>query len=344
MAHSNVDIVEVPTSRTVTKSAVAGDRRPVPDVWSFTRTVGRQPLELMFFPAVHSWFPVRPGIPTVVTLHDAIAEHFPQLIFPDLKGRLFYSLKMRLACSTATRIMTVSQAAKQEIMEYIGIRPARIDVVCEGVDPHFSPVTAIERRAEARRRSGIPPDGRLLLYVGGIAPHKNLSNLLAGFAEIAPLVPDLRLAIAGDPHGDGFHSNYQEMVAQADTDSRLRGRVDFPGFVPDEDLVALYSEALALVLPSFSEGFGLPALEALACGTPVLASSGGAVAEVIGTAGLTFDPHKPSEIGQQIYRLASEPTTMAMLRRNALERAQDYSWTKAAELTLTSLERCVSRS
>jgi glycosyltransferase involved in cell wall biosynthesis len=344
MTHNDVRVVQVATSRPVTKSAIADDRRSLRDIRAFSRAVAAEPLDLMFFPAVYSWFPVARRIPTVVTLHDAIAEHFPELIFATRVGRLFWSLKMRLACRRASRVITVSDAAKREIVAYIGLKPERIDVICEGADACFHHVTFGELRAAARRRAGIPLEGRLLIYVGGIAPHKNLSNLLTGFAEIAELTPDLHLAIVGDPGGDGFHSNYHEIVSQANADSRSHGRVHFTGYVADNDLAALYSDALALVLPSFSEGFGLPALEALACGTPVLASRAGAVAEVIGAAGLTFDPHQPSEIGQQIYRLASEPRTLEKLRQSAVERARDYSWSKAADLTLTSLEHCASRS
>src|SRR6266436_3108147 len=322
MTHGDVRVVEVKTARPVTKSAVADDHRPLRDIRSFSRAVAGEPLDLMFFPAVYSWFPVRGRLPAVVTLHDAIAERFPRLVFASRTGRLFWSLKMRLACRRAARIITVSNAAKREIVDYIGLSPERIDVICEGVDPRFHPVAASEVRAAARRRAGIPTEGRLLLYVGGIAPHKNLANLLAGFAEIAPDVPDLRLAIVGDPRGDGFHSNYQEMVTRAGSHANLSGRVHFTGFITDDDLAALYSDALALVLPSFSEGFGLPALEALTCGTPVLASRAGAVAEVIGTAGLTFDPYRPSEIAQQICRLANEPTTVSTLRHRAVERAR----------------------
>jgi glycosyltransferase involved in cell wall biosynthesis len=340
MAHENVQIIEVHTSRPVTKSAVAGDRRSLGDIRRFSKAVATKPLDLMFFPAVYSWFPVSRRLPTVVTLHDAIAEHFPHLIFPDWRGRFFWSLKMWLACRTTSRIITVSQAAKREIVDHIGILPDRIDVICEGVDPRFVPITAGERRTAARLRAGIPPEGRLILNVNGIAPHKNLSNLLVAFAEVAPLVLDLHLVIAGDPQGDGFHSNYRDLVIQAENDPRLHGRVHFAGFVADDDLVALYSDALAIVLPSFSEGFGLPALEALACGTPVLASKASAIEEIIGSAGLVFDPHSPSEIGQQIHQLASVPTTLPKLRQAALERARHYSWSRAAELTLTSLERC----
>jgi glycosyltransferase involved in cell wall biosynthesis len=166
--------------------------------------------------------------------------------------------------------------------------------------------------------------------------------LLAGFAEIAPSLPDLQLAIVGDPRGDGFHSNYQDIIARAGSHTNLKGRVHFTGYVTDDDLAALYSDALALVLPSFSEGFGLPALEAISCGTPVLASRAGAVAEIIDGAGLTFDPHRPRDIGQQISRLANDLTTLTVLRRRAVERARHYTWSKAADLTLRSFERCAS--
>src|SRR5262249_48839388 len=343
MIHTDVTVVEVNVARPVTKSAVVDDHRSLGDIFSFSRAVAREPLDLMFFPAIYSWFPVVRRLPTAVTVHDAIAEHFPRLVFASWSGRLFWWLKMRLACQRAARIITVSNAAKREIVDYIGLKPERVDVICEGADSCFQPVTASEQRAAARRRAGIPPDGPRVLYVGGIAPHKNLANLLAGFAEISPGAPDLRLAIVGDPCGDGFYSNYWDIVTRADNSAHLSGRIHFTGFIDDNDLAALYSDALALVLPSFSEGFGLPALEAMSCGTPVLASRAGAVAEVIGAAGLTFDPHKPNEIGQQICRLANEPTTLSNLRRCAVERARAFSWSKAAELTLKSLERCASK-
>ena len=343
MIHADVSVVEVKVARPVTKSAVANDHRSLGDIRSFSRAVAGEPLDLMFFPAVYSWFPISRRVPTVITLHDAIAEHFPRLIFASLSGRLFWSLKMRLACQRAAGIITVSKAAKNEIINYIGLKPERIDVICEGADPCFHPVTAEATRAAARQRARIPTDGRMILYVGGVAPHKNLANLLAGFAEIAPSLPDLQLAIVGDPRGDGFHSNYQDIIARAGSHTNLKGRVHFTGYVTDDDLAALYSDALALVLPSFSEGFGLPALEAISCGTPVLTSRAGAVAEIVDGAGLTFDPHTPSDIGQQIYRLANDSTTLSVLRRRAVERARHYSWSKAADLTLKSFERCAGR-
>ena len=344
MERPGVRVVRVPVTRPVTAAAVADDRRSVRDVWRFGRAAAAEPLDVMFFPAVYSWFPVPGRVPTAVTLHDAIAEHFPQLIFPDWRGRLFWSGKMRLASRLARRILTVSHAAREEIVRYVGVRPDRIDVICEGADARFRPVADPVRRAAARRAAGLPPDARLLLYVGAVAPHKNLGNLAAGFAEAVqqPGLEDVHLAIVGDPGGDGFHSSHGALVRQVEGDARLRGRVHFTGFVGDDDLAALYSDALATALPSFSEGFGLPVLESMACGTPVLTGDTGAAPEVAGGAGLTFDARDPAAIARQIRRAATDPATWEPLRAAAQARARHYSWERAAELTFASLEACAA--
>ncbi|MFZ5610042.1 MAG: glycosyltransferase family 4 protein [Pseudomonadota bacterium] len=340
MLAPNVRIVRVDTRRTVTQSAVAADRRGLRDVWAFRRAVAAQRLDLMFFPAVYSWFPVKRGPPCVVTVHDAIAEHFPDLVFPGLKGRLLWALKIRLACRQAARIMTVSQAARAEIVAHLGVAQERIDVVTEAADARFQPVEDARRRAASRRRAKLPDNARLVLYVGGFAPHKNLGNLLRGFALAAAeqAANDIHLALVGDPGGDGFHSNTAQLMAQIDADPALSGRVHFTGFVADDDLVALYTDALAVVMPSFSEGFGLPAVEAMACGTPVLSSTAGAVPEVVGEAGLYFDPNSPQEIAAAIVRLASDNGLNAALREKARARARLYSWQRAAAIALAHLE------
>ena len=138
----------------------------------------------------------------------------------------------------------------------------------------------------------MPAGQRLILYVGGLAPHKNLAGLIEGFAKAVSddALGDVDLVLAGDPKGDGFHSNVEDLHASVKAKG-LGERVHFPGFVPDAILPALYSDALAVAMPAFSEGFGLPAAEAITCGTPVIATKGGAVAEVVGSAGLFFDPH-----------------------------------------------------
>ena len=338
-----VHIVPVSISKPVTEAAVALGSRSVSDVLSFSRTASGTPLDIMFFPAVYSWFPVRPGLPSIVTMHDAIAEHFPEMIFPDKKGRLFWALKMRLARWQATRVMTVSNSAKQEIEKYLGIRPDKIDVVSEAADPQFVQITDKGLLAVARKRTGVPADVRIIVYVGGLAPHKNIPGLLQGLAGAVKRggLDDVHLVLVGDIKGDGFHSHFEELSAIVDDEPDLQDRVHFTGYVSDEDLVALYSDALALTLPSFSEGFGLPAIEAMACGIPVLASSAGSVPEVVGDAGLYFDPNDISQIADAIHLLASDNEVVNALKKKALKRSCEFTWERAAGLTITYLENAL---
>jgi glycosyltransferase involved in cell wall biosynthesis len=345
MQHPRVELVRVHSSRPVTEAAVATDNRSLLDILAFSRAAAARPMDVLFYPAVYSWFPAPHGLPNVLTLHDAIAERFPALVFPQRKRRWLWSAKTRLARWQATRIMTVSAAARAEVIEYLGIDPERIDVVTEAADARFAPVGDEHRRAAARARAGLPADKPMILYVGGLAPHKNLQGLLQGLAQASESVAaqQLQLALVGDPAGDGFHSHHKELVDTIQGDTRLQGRVHFAGFVPDEDLVALYSDALALALPSFSEGFGLPAMEAMACGVPVLASTGGSIPEVVGDAGLFFDPHHTAEIAAAIERIAGDPVLRAGLARKALSRAGEFSWKRAANQALDSLEKAAGR-
>lgn len=338
-----VRIVQVEVARTVTDSAVAYDSRSLSDIRAFTRAVASQPLDVMFFPAVYSWFPVKRGLPVVVTLHDAIAERFPKLVFPDRKGRMFWALKMRLACWQASRFMTVSHAAKREIVEFLRLAPEKIDVVTEAADPMFQPSGDHEQLREARARAGLSEDHRMIVYVGGLAPHKNIAGFMQAFAQVAghPGLEDLQLVLIGDVEGDGFHSHYQELNELQKADQRLAGRVHFTGFVSDEDLVTLMAGSVALCLPSFSEGFGLPAIEAMACGIPVLASTAGSLPEVVGDAGLLFDPHDIDAMSAAILKISTDAGVRGELQKRALQRSSRFSWAAAAQMTFPVLQAAV---
>lgn len=335
-------IVRVHTSHTTTKAAVAYGSRSLPDILAFRRAALAESLDIFFFPAVYSWFPLARGLNSVVTLHDAIAEHYPNLIFPNPWRRILWSLKVHLACRQAGRILTVSESAKAEIMKYIKLDPIRIDVTSEAADSRFRPDNDVRSIAEAQKRVGLPPKGRYLIYVGGFAPHKNLTRMLDGFSRILvkDSTADLHLALVGDPAGDGFLSNYRELAGKVSANVRLRDRVHFTGYVSDEDLIKLYSGAVAAIMPALSEGFGLPAIEALACATPVLASDRSAVPEVIGEAGLLFDPTNPDAIAASIERIVCDHDIRDSLQAKAILRAQQFTWHEAAERTYASLETC----
>ena len=216
---------------------------------------------------------------------------------------------------------------------------ARIDVICEGAGAVFRSVSDHATQQAVRSAMNIPGDGRFLIYVGGFAPHKNLERLLDGFALALRNKgsDDLRLVMTGDPGGGGFHSNFAALQQRAGAPD-LRDRVHFTGYVSDADLAVLYSSALALVFPSLSEGFGLPALEAMNCATPVLAAQGGAVMEVAGRSGLAFDPMRPESIAGAITQIATVPDLRTRLAGATVAEAARNTWPKAAELTLAALE------
>lgn len=336
----NVELMEVDSSRPTTEAAVADGSRSIRDMLRMTQAVAAAPLDVMFFPAVYSWYPVPPKLRTMVTVLDAIAEHYPQLIFPTLRSRLFWTAKVKGAVWSSKRVLTISQAAKEEIIRYIGVAPEKIDVTSAAPNPIFSPERDPSVLASARERMGLPLSADVIVYVGGLAPHKNLLGLLDGFEEAVRVrgLANLHLALVGDFTGAGFHSNYDALLQRVSGSDLLSQRVHFTGYVSDEDLVALYSSALAAAMPSYSEGFGLPAIEAMACGAPVLSSKLGSLPEVVGEAGLYFDPFDAHAIAEAIAQMASEPDTQRSLSSLAVPRAAQFTWRRAAELTLGHLE------
>lgn len=341
MQRDNVEVVRINLSKYVTDAAVSTDSRSPGDLLAFTREVKKQNLDILYFPAVYSWFPVPFGVKNIVTFHDAIAEHFPELIFPGWKGKLFWNIKMKLAIWQSTRIMTVSNAAKGEIVEHLGIKPEKIDVISEAAEERFKAVIDKKVLSEARNNCNIPQDVRYICYVGGLAPHKNLLGLMKGFlyAQKKLEADDLHLVLIGDPEGDGFHSNYQELLEMVKGNKELTGKVHFTGYVSDEDLVALYSDAYALVLPSFSEGFGLPAIEAMSCDTPVLASNRASLPEVVGNAGIFFDPFNIDDIGEAIVNMVKDSELYNTLKENAINRSKEFTWKRAAQMAIGDIEK-----
>jgi glycosyltransferase involved in cell wall biosynthesis len=344
MLRPHIETVRVATSATVTEAAVADGNRSVGDVLAFSKAASSRSLDIFWFPAVYSWFPVRPGIPTIVTFHDAIAEHFTDLVLPNLRGRMLWNLKVWLAKRSARHVATVSESAREEIVRYLRIPREKISVILEAADARFAPVIGSAQRRTAREQLGLPADKRLILYVGGLAPHKNLAGLIEGFARAADKrLSDVDLVLAGDPKGDGFHSNVDELRALVKARG-LQGRVHFPGFVPDPILPALYSDATAVAMPAFSEGFGLPAAEAIACGTPVIATEGGAVAEVVGKAGLFFDPRNNDDIARVISQVAGDAALRERLAAECLQRSAELSWANSGTRMLDLLEAHARRA
>lgn len=336
----NVSVVEVETSRPTTEAAVADSNRSPVDIIRMSRAVARYPLDIMFFPAVYSWYPVPRKLPAMLTVYDAIAEHYPKLIFPHWRSRLFWTIKVKAAIWSSRRILTISNAARDEIVEYMGVDPAMIDVTSAAPNPEFQRTEDGALIAAARKRANLPADCPIIVFVGGLAPHKNLHGLLDGFERALGKsdLDEVHLALVGDFKGAGFFSNYESLYDRVQGSPELRSRVHFSGFVSDEDLVAIYSSALAAAMPSYSEGFGLPAIEAMACGAPVLSSDRGSLPEVVGDVGIYFDPFDVNSIADAIVEMVDNGARRSQLAAKAVDRAREFTWERAARLALAHLE------
>ncbi|MGH2460603.1 MAG: glycosyltransferase family 4 protein [Chloroflexota bacterium] len=330
-------LVTVATSQAPTEAATAYGRRRVSDLWRMAWAVLRADVDLMFFPSSYSYFPILPRTRCVIVVHDAIAERWPKLIFPTRSGRLAWTVKSRLACWQADRVITVSSDAANAIQTHLGVSIRRLRVIYEAADPVFGTVGAsAEGERAVRQRYGIPPAARALLYVGGFSPHKNLESLVTAFARLVagPAEPEsadppFHLVLAGETTREAFYSCYAALRDQIHR-LGLDSRVTFTGFVPDADLVQLYRTAIALVLPSRDEGFGLPIVEAMACGTPVVASRGGALPELVGEAGILVDPDRTDEFANALRRVSEDAGRRVELRARGLRRASQLDWNAAA--------------
>lgn len=281
----------------------------------------------VFHATEHLLLPLR-TVPTVLTVHDLIFR-----LFPEHHTRLNYwylNATMPLYCRRATAIISVSEATKRDLVRLYRLPAAKITVVHEAAAPHFMPA-APERVANVRTRYGLP--ARYILRVGTIEPRKNLERLLEALAVLRRLAPDARLVIVGARGWltEGFFRRLEALG--------LGDAVQLAGRVPDEDLPAIYSGAELLVEPSVYEGFGLPLLEAMACGTPVVCSAVASLPEVGGDAARYFDPHDTEAMAALMAEVWRSADLRAALRQAGLARAAQFSWQRAAQETLAVYER-----
>jgi glycosyltransferase involved in cell wall biosynthesis len=338
---AEAEVRAVDVSQPPNEAASAAGRRSLPDVARMAWAGRRAGCDAFFFPTTYSYFPVL-GPPTVVTVHDAIAEAHAELTLPGRQARLLWKAKQQLAVRTAWAVVTVSEAARADVVRALPVRPGQVHVIHEAPDPIFGPL-APEQRAPALARLGLPPDRPYLLYVGGISPHKNLDVLVDAFTEIAADHLDVALVLVGELSDDPFLSS-AGLLQRRVADSPVRDRVTFTGYLPDEDVAALYGGATATVLPSVGEGFGLTAAESAACGTPVVASDIPALRELLADAALYAPPGDAHGLARACRTLLDDPARRRQLADASRHRAARWSWTSSADAVIELLERSAGSS
>lgn len=338
--------VRVRTSEAATQAASADSRRSLRDIWAMRQAVGQRgkDLDVFYFPSVYTYFPPRTKAKVVVTIHDTTAEQYPKLIFPNWRSRLFWKIKVQLAVHRADLIATVSEASKREIVREFGVPSGKVKVISDAVGHEFYPLGSDSGTSDALHKYGVDVSQPFILYVGGISPHKNLSTLVEAHAGLTsePGAPKANLVLLGDYQKDVFFSSYSELCQQIE-DLGTKESVIFTGFVDDPDLVHFYNAAATLVMPSYDEGFGLPALEAMACGTPVIASRAGALPDVVGNAGRMFNPDSSDELEGHLREVLGNAQVHQTMSVDGLQRAREFSWPRSAEAAQAAFEGVAQR-
>jgi glycosyltransferase involved in cell wall biosynthesis len=263
-------------------------------------------------------------VPSVITIHDLAFLSFPQT-FRRL-NRAYLSWATRVSARRASRILAVSEATKQEIVRLLGVPPEKIIVTYDAAEARFAPPDPAELAA-FRARAGLPE--RFILFISTLEPRKNVPMLLDAYARIAAST-NAPLIIGG---GKGWL--YDQIFAKAES-LNLGDRVRFVGFIDSQDLPLWYAAATVFTLPSLYEGFGMPLLEAMSCGTPVVTTTSSSLPEVVGDAGLLVPPTDADALGEALLRLLNDAKLRAEMRERGLQQARRFSWNETAERTLAA--------
>jgi glycosyltransferase involved in cell wall biosynthesis len=331
----------VPLDRPASEAASADSNRGLLDLVRLARAARAARLDAFLFPSMLTYFPV-PGVPTVVGLHDTIAEDHPDLTFPSRRSRSLWGLKQRVVMKTAARLFTVSAASRAAVAHRAGIESARLPIVPEAPDPVFFPRTP-EEVARELLRLGLDGDRGFVLYAGGISPHKNIETLLDAYAQVAfGRTPPPQLVLVGDLERETYVSAAVEIRRRIDA-LGITDHVLLPGFVPDDMLACFYTAATAVALPSLAEGFGLPAVEAAACGAPVLLSDLPAHRESLGDGGLYFAARDPAALAAALATMLDDEEARTALAIRGRAAVAELTWDAAAERLRDLLHEAAGR-
>jgi glycosyltransferase involved in cell wall biosynthesis len=283
------------------------------------------------FHAPHYVLPAAVSCPSVVTIHDCIHLMFPQYL-PNRRAYLYARTVMWAAAKRADAILTVSEASKRDILRFFDVPAEKVVVVYNAIDERFWTVPDDADVARVRERYQL--EHGFVLYAGNVKPHKNIERLIDAFADIRQgEFEELKLLIIGD------EISKLPALRRAVHRHHLHKHVRFLGYVSDETLAILYRLAAVFVFPSLYEGFGLPPLEAMASGTPVVTSNVAALPEVTGDAAVLVDPLDTSSIVRGVRNVLTDANLASTLRRKGPLRAREFSWERSVAKTRTLYER-----
>jgi glycosyltransferase involved in cell wall biosynthesis len=292
--------------------------------FKFLKILERENLDLIHFP--HFNVPIMYRKPFVVTIHDLTHTLFPGRKKSRIFHRIAYNMVFKSAIEKSKKIISVSESTKKQIIEHFGIDANKITVVYEGINSNYKMMDKQEAFEKVSNRFGISKP--YILYVGEWRRYKNLPKLAAAFDKLIDKGLDLQLVLAGKP--DPYYPKIKDQIFKI----QHRDRIITPGRVSDEELNLLYNSAELFVLPSLMEGFGLTALEAASCGIPIACSDIPTLREIVGQAGVYFDPNNLDNMIDVMQGILEQPEKLEELANLALRRSTFFSWKKTAEETI----------
>ncbi|HNT74756.1 MAG TPA: glycosyltransferase family 1 protein [Anaerolineae bacterium] len=309
-----------PAHHAITAIPLTASPFSVQQQWVIPQLLRR--LDADLYHSAYYLMPYRPGVPTVLTVHDLIPLLLPEQ--STFRAHQLFHWMTALALRAATQTIAVSEATRRDLVRHFkNIRRAPV-VIVEAADSQFRPPPAAAM-TEVRQRYHLPEV--FWLYLGSNKPHKNLERLVAAYAQLRASAPPLVIAGVWLPE----HPEARQRAAALGLDER---RVRWLGAIPNADLPALYAAASLFIFPSLYEGFGLPPLEAMACGTAVACSNTSSLPEVVGDAAMCFDPRDPAAIVAALTRFLDDPALGEHFRQCSLRQAARFSWEYTAQKTL----------
>jgi len=328
--HKNADFVPVQENFAVWETSISYENHFTRDLWEQAYL----PLKLHkakidVYHGLNYVLPILGDTGMVLTAYDMISFATPEWYKPISRFRVQRLLKM--SAKRAHKIITGSENSKRDIIKILGVPEEKVRVIYIGIDDVYRPINDKRKLDSVKARYNITD--RFILHVGSLSPRKNIPRLIDAYSRLpAEILEEYQLVIVGKRSwkADEIFAKVKQL--------KLEDKVVFTGFVEDSDLPLLMNRAALLAFPSLYEGFGIPPLEAMACGTPVVASNTSSIPEVVGDAALLFDPYNVEEMTVAMHRALTDEQLRSDLRQKGFERIRHFSWEKAARETLAVYE------
>lgn len=321
------------------KEVLVEPRITIRDHFLFKKDLEKYPLDVFFHPDNREFLFCHKN--SVTTVHDLIPWVLPDLVLgsdplTNLRQRVYLEMQKRALLKSAKRILTVSNASREDIVKVLGVDPDLITVTYEGVDNTFQPVVDKLQLQQTLKKYNLPEE--YLFYIGGLDERKNLLRLIHAFSKIAES-RKIFLVIGGRTDTTDLEGRNSFLTLKKEIEKLgLQSLVIFPGFILENDLPAIYSQAKVFVYPSYYEGFGLPPLEAMACGVPVITSNCSSLPEVCGKAALLFNPYETKALVAAISLMIDDEQLRNEYRQAGFQRVKHFSWESVAAKTIEVFE------